>query len=169
MLVVCLLSFKFSFAKSLKKNKNEAVLKEQMKTVWWQNFCWALLHEDITIHVSLHYLRYQPSPVSFTAWDGLALGRLEAVGHGTGVVHPWLNSGGETATQHSYHPWQHTWTKPFVLGTASFLGEDKRDEANVPGQEYWRALKVLLLRQENAARGDIVNFCSVREAILSCS
>lgn len=115
--------------------------------------------------MSLRYLRYQPSPVSLDVWDGLVAGSLEGVGYGMGVVHPLLHSGGETAVLHICHPWQHT----FVLDTASFLGEDKKDEANVPGQDYWRVLKVLWLKQENAAWREFVNFCCGREAILSCS
>lgn len=40
-------------------------------------------------------------------------------------------------------PWQNTGTKPFLLGTASFLGEDKRDGGDASGQDCQKALEGL--------------------------
>lgn len=57
----------------------------------------ALLPEAVTIQTSSQDLKHPPSPVSFSGQDGLASGRLEPVGHGTGAVHPLLPYGGEQA------------------------------------------------------------------------
>uniref|UniRef100_A0A8C0F7Z5 Spectrin repeat containing nuclear envelope protein 2 n=1 Tax=Bubo bubo TaxID=30461 RepID=A0A8C0F7Z5_BUBBB len=44
-------------------------------------------------------------------------------------------------------PWQHTQAKPFLLGTASFLGKDKRDGGDASGQDCYWALEGLRVKK----------------------
>lgn len=130
MLIDCLLPFQLAFTKTSKKSY-KAVLKEHMQIAVAKSVL-ALLHEAITIQTSSHDLKHLPPPVSFSGEGGLAPGRLEPAGHGTGAVHPLLPGGRATAVLQNY-------CKPddaLFWGTASFLGEEKSDGGDVSGQDW---------------------------------